>query len=277
MNRPDEEQNRGDRAGARQHESEAQFMNMRNVAMAAVACGVAWGALAAELDDLTLEEPKAAPKQPAAAPAKPAGIEKRLDKFLAVQYGVSHRSNGNEGFTSLSLGLAPPESLPYYVWFYDRHMGRLSKAEADRRFDSHRGNTPFSLILYPAGVEPKDPTGVLPKAVADRDGYIFFRNRWQDENDIQVGLLNPVRRSGGWAQNEYLNLRLMVITALVVSPSPFVSVRGSTASYRFIGSRCAKNATECAISPLRRARGLLLLRCDLCPVVSGGKTKEAER
>jgi hypothetical protein len=126
-----------------------------------------------------------------------------------VQYGVSHRSNSNEGFASLVLGMCPADVLPYYLWFYDRHMGRLSKAEADWRFDRGRGNTPFALMTYPTGVGAKDPTGVLPKAVADREGYIFFRNRWQDENDIQVGLLNPVRRSGGWSQNEYLNLRLM--------------------------------------------------------------------
>jgi len=126
-----------------------------------------------------------------------------------VQYGVSHRSNSNEGFGTLLLALCPPPHLPHYVWFYDRHMGRLAKAEAAQRFDPGRGNGGFALLFYPTDVPGQDPTGVLPKAVADRDGYIFFRNRWQDENDIQVGLLNPVRRSGGWSQNEYLNLRLM--------------------------------------------------------------------
>jgi hypothetical protein len=70
------------------------------------------------------------------------------------------------------------------------------------------GNGAFTLLLYPDGVVAQDPTGVLPKAVMDRDGYVFFRNRWRDEDDIQVALLNPVRRSGGWAQDEYLNLRL---------------------------------------------------------------------
>jgi len=126
-----------------------------------------------------------------------------------VQYGVAHRSGANEGFASLVLALCPAERMPYYLWFYDRHMGRLATAEAADRFDRHRGNTPFALLFYPADVAPKDPTGVLPKAVADRDGYIFFRNRWRDANDVQVALLASVRRSGGWSQNEHLNLRLM--------------------------------------------------------------------
>ena len=126
-----------------------------------------------------------------------------------VQYGVSHRSNSNEGFASLVAALCPPEQLPYYRWFYDRHMGRLATAEAGERFDSHRGNTPFALLFYPADVAPKDPTGVLPQAVADRDGYIFFRNRWRDANDIQAALIACGKRSGGWSQTEHLNLRLM--------------------------------------------------------------------
>ena len=126
-----------------------------------------------------------------------------------IQYGVSHRSGANEGFASLAAALCPPEQLPYYRWFYDRHMGRLAAAEANQRFDSHRGNTPLALLFYPADVAPKDPTGVLPKAVADTHGYILFRNRWCDADDIQAALIACGQRGGGWSQTEHLNLRLM--------------------------------------------------------------------
>ncbi len=126
-----------------------------------------------------------------------------------IQYGVGHAGNHNEGFASLAMGLCPPESLPYYVWFYDHHMGRLAKARDRYRFDGDRGSTPMSLLFYPPDVEPKDPTGVLPKTAMDGDGYIFFRNRWKDENDVQVALLASAKRSGGWSQDEHLNLRLM--------------------------------------------------------------------
>ena len=126
-----------------------------------------------------------------------------------IQYGADHASNSNEGMASLQPALCPKDRLPGYLWFYDRHMGRLAKAEAERRFDCNRGNAVFALLLYPDGVTAADPTDAMPKAVMDSHGYIFFRNRWRDENDIMVALLNPVHRSGGWSQCEYLNLRLM--------------------------------------------------------------------
>ena len=126
-----------------------------------------------------------------------------------VQYGVSHCSNGNEGFASLVLGLCPPERMPYYLWFYDRHMGRLAKAEAAHRFDSHRGNTPFSMIFYPGALTAADPTGKYPTMVHDAHGYWFFRNRWKDENDIQVAIMGDLVKSHGWGQQERLNIRLM--------------------------------------------------------------------
>ena len=126
-----------------------------------------------------------------------------------VQYGVSHRSGPNEGFASCVAALCPPEQLGYYRWFYDRHMGRLATAEAGRRYDCHRGNTPFALLFYPDAVEPKDPTGVIPPAAVDNHGYVFFRNRWRDANDIQAALIACGPRTGGWAQNEHLDVRLM--------------------------------------------------------------------
>ena len=126
-----------------------------------------------------------------------------------VQYGVSHRSNGNEGFASLVLGLCPPERMPYYLWFYDRHMGRLAKAEAASRFDKHRGNIGFSMLFYPDAVTAKDPTGSFPTMVHDTHGYWFFRNRWKDENDIQVAIMGDLVKSHGWGQQERLNIRLM--------------------------------------------------------------------
>ena len=128
-----------------------------------------------------------------------------------IQYGADHQSNFNQGFATCVFGLCPEESLPYYLWFYDRHMGRLSKGEPELRFDSHRNTTGLALLLYPYGLQARDPTSVLPKGVVDRKhGYCFFRNRWRDENDIQVALLaGNLRRAGGWNQYEHLGLRLM--------------------------------------------------------------------
>jgi hypothetical protein len=128
-----------------------------------------------------------------------------------VQYGTDHESNFNQGFATCVIDLCPRDILPYYLWWYDRHMGRLSKAEPDQRFDSHRNTRGIALLIYPHDVEPRDPTSILPGGVVDRKhGCCFFRNRWKDENDIQVAFLAGNREgAGGWHQYEHLSLRLM--------------------------------------------------------------------
>jgi hypothetical protein len=54
--------------------------------------------------------------------------------------------------------------------------------------------TPWKAVLafvnWPVGVEPMNPTGILPNAVEDRvHGYYCFRNRWMDADDIVVTAL----------------------------------------------------------------------------------------
>jgi hypothetical protein len=47
-----------------------------------------------------------------------------------------------------------------------------------------------SFANWPIGVEPKNPEGILPKAIEDRvHGYSCFRNRWKDGDDIVVTAL----------------------------------------------------------------------------------------
>jgi len=136
-----------------------------------------------------------------------------------VQYGVAHCSNPNEGLASLLLRLCPEEQLPYYLWFYDRHMGVLSKMPANDRFDSHRGRSGFGMICYPDGIAARDPTGVYPPMVHDSHGYWFFRNRWKDENDIHVAIMADLAKGHGWGQPEQLSIRLMAFnTSFIGGP-----------------------------------------------------------
>jgi hypothetical protein len=103
-----------------------------------------------------------------------------------VQFGVDWSSNFDEGWASGLLPTAPAGQMPYVLWWYDRHMGRSAPGELVERFDKDHGGTFLSALLYPGGVEPKDPTGVFPPMIQDDQGRFFFRNRWQDANDIQV-------------------------------------------------------------------------------------------
>jgi hypothetical protein len=129
----------------------------------------------------------------------------------SIAWGVGHGSNNSEGLASLILAMCPPDQLPYYLWFYDRHMGRLAVGQPQHRFDSDRGTTAWALLLYPTELKAKDPTGVFPTAVADKKrGYVFYRNRWQDADDVIGGIFAQHHKDGkGWSQPEQLAMGLL--------------------------------------------------------------------
>jgi hypothetical protein len=133
-------------------------------------------------------------------------------KFL--QWGVAERGP-HEGWLSLLLNLVPQEQLPYYLWFYDHYLGRKAQLLSEGYgYDFHRGGTTWSLIYYPMHVPAVNPTGVFPKVVKDSHGFAFFRNRWQDGNDIQVmAAADEVSHSHAWDQTDNLALRLMAFNA----------------------------------------------------------------
>ena len=126
----------------------------------------------------------------------------------SLSWGVSHSSSHCDGWASFLLAVCPPDQLPYYLYFYDRHMGRLAVGP-QLRFDSHRGSTVFALLFYPHEVTAKDPTGVFPPAVVDSRGYVFFRNRWKDADDVLGGIYAQNSKVGGWGAPEQLALNLL--------------------------------------------------------------------
>ena len=126
------------------------------------------------------------------------------------QTGVTSGGTMDQGWSSLQLHLCPKEQLPYFLWWYDRHQGTLYAGGADKRFDPDRAGTVWALAYYPADVQAKDPTGVLPAGVADDHGYYFFRNRWKDGDDVQAGIMADAHHHGhAWDQPEQLALNLL--------------------------------------------------------------------
>jgi len=126
-----------------------------------------------------------------------------------VQTGVSHTAGPDEGWASLLLNLCPEDELPHLLWWYDRHMGRLAPGTIMDKFEKHRGAAVWSMIYYPETVTAADPTGIIPVGIEDDRGYCFFRNRWQDENDIQLTLMADTERHKGWDQPEALAINVM--------------------------------------------------------------------
>ena len=131
---------------------------------------------------------------------------------LGTLDGRSLTMAGAEGWASLLLALCPDDQLPYYVYFYDRHIGRLVEGprEGWDRFDGDRHGTVWAVLFYPAHVEAKDPTGVFPPAIGDNHGHFFFRNRWQNSNDIKASITGQTHMSQrGWNWPAQLTIRVM--------------------------------------------------------------------
>ena len=132
-------------------------------------------------------------------------------KFLL--WGVASRGM-DEGWASLLIPTAPPEMLPYFLWWYDRNLGKLFEGPIDG-FDRHRAGTTWSLLLYPGHVEPADPTGVFPSAIADDHGFYIFRNRWQNSDDIQVlAASDRVHHDHAWDQPDAFSLGIIGFNTL---------------------------------------------------------------
>jgi hypothetical protein len=129
---------------------------------------------------------------------------------LWLMSGVSGPAIGDEGWASLLLGFVPADDLPYFRWWYDRHLGPLSPGPEESRFDPQRDGQVWAMLLYPERVPALDPTGVYPSGIRGRAGLVFMRNRWRDQGDIQVSVHADTRHhSHAWDQPEALSIRVV--------------------------------------------------------------------
>ena len=135
-----------------------------------------------------------------------------------LQSGVGGERVYTEGFASLVFAATPPEALPAYRYFYDRHMGvRASPGDRvrDVRFDGQRAGSLWALLLYPMIDEAAVDDGPL---IDPAKGAYYFRNRWQDADDILLGLMmRNDHHSHAWAQPETFGLGIMGYDATFVA------------------------------------------------------------
>ena len=109
-------------------------------------------------------------------------------QYIVLQSGVDGYAPLNqEGWLSSMFGIVPAADLPAYRWFYDRLMGISSPYAAADKFDYRRGSTTWAIIYYPQSGSSSNPVNTMPLAIGDPTrGFYYFRNRWQDENDIMI-------------------------------------------------------------------------------------------
>jgi Ca2+-binding RTX toxin-like protein len=128
----------------------------------------------------------------------------------SLEFGVAGMGFDAEGLTSFLLDNTDPARRPYYQYFYDRHRGLANPAANENKFDHRRAGSVWSVLYYPTESAGVDPTGVLPAAIQDSEkGGYLFRNRWQDANDVLVGLMGDFdRHPRSWDQPEAFALGL---------------------------------------------------------------------
>ena len=129
----------------------------------------------------------------------------RPNQRLFLMSGVGGPIVNDEGWASLLLNLVPDKHLPYFLWWYDRHMGKnaIPQDKPEHRYDHLRQGTMWALLYYPEDVTAKDPTDVFPKAIMGERDQSVYRNRWKDSDDIMSTIIADASfHSHAWRQSE---------------------------------------------------------------------------
>ena len=127
-----------------------------------------------------------------------------------LQQGVSGPTIGDEGWASLTLRSVPKDDLPHFGWFYDRHMGRLAPGTPAQKYDPRRAAWIWAILCYPSALQTTSPVKAVGRTHFDKKtGGYFFRNRWQDENDILCAIYSDLANHKAWDKREATGIRLL--------------------------------------------------------------------
>lgn len=131
---------------------------------------------------------------------------------------VGHGVDGNVGnqtdvgWASLVFDLVRPEKRGAYRWWYDRALGvENTRRPTEDRFDAGWGNAVYAMLYYDEATPAVDPdeAGLPTWHFDEEQGRYYFRNRWQDEDDILVGLFGDFTTHSGWNNADAFDLRLI--------------------------------------------------------------------
>ncbi|MCH8474390.1 MAG: hypothetical protein LAT55_04085 [Opitutales bacterium] len=135
--------------------------------------------------------------------------------------GVGGPNTNDQGFASVVLGTTPKAKLPPFLWWYDRHMGYRSTEfgfPPEALFEPQRQGRIWALLFYPWESARQSPEILSTRLVYGEQGRHYFRNRWQDSNDILIAFhqhLHWLPRA--WFQPEVGALSLFAYDTLFLS------------------------------------------------------------
>ncbi|CAF1012313.1 unnamed protein product [Rotaria sp. Silwood1] len=127
----------------------------------------------------------------------------------SLQFGVSDSTYSYNGFLPFIFNSTNDTNIKAALkWLYDRTMGINSSSPA---YDGKDRSA--ALLYYPYEIAVQHPSIVFPRStsmISDNiDGFYGFRNRYQDQNDVLIALMNRNRRHGGWNANETFALSII--------------------------------------------------------------------
>jgi hypothetical protein len=101
------------------------------------------------------------------------------------------------GYFSIGMGGVTEEQKAAMKWYYDRFLLEHD-VKNGTPYDTVSEYPHFavcSFVNWPVGVEARNPAEVLPRCFRDTiHGFVGWRNRWQDTNDVVISvLLKPTR------------------------------------------------------------------------------------
>ncbi|MFZ3495433.1 hypothetical protein ACODT5_19775 [Streptomyces sp. 5.8] len=126
------------------------------------------------------------------------GVSAQADK-ARLQWGVS-TATGAVPVPGLIFTQVPADQRAAWLWQYERTVG------------SSGGGT-YGLLHYPYGLAPQDPDeapeSVRAALLDDHVGSYLFRSRYQDRDDVLVGVQNRNENHIGWGGSDTFALSLV--------------------------------------------------------------------
>ncbi|CAF2539480.1 unnamed protein product [Rotaria sp. Silwood2] len=115
----------------------------------------------------------------------------------SLQFGVSDSTYSYNGFMPFIFNSTNDTNIKAALkWLYDRTMGINSSSPA---YDGKDKSA--ALLYYPYEIAAQYPSIAFPRSISmisDKiDGFYGFHNRYRDENDVLIALMNRNRRHRG--------------------------------------------------------------------------------
>ncbi|MFF3839149.1 hypothetical protein [Streptomyces sp. NPDC001930] len=124
-------------------------------------------------------------------------VSAQADK-ARLQWGVT-TTTGAVPVPGLIFTQVPADQRAAWLWQYERTVGA--------------GGGTYGLLHYPYGVAPQDPdeapVSVRTALLDDHVGSYLFRSRYQDKDDVLVGVQNRNENHIGWGGSDTFALSLV--------------------------------------------------------------------